>query len=291
MKAGGAWMSVPKSTMPHSSYWASARNIETTPPTHVDVSLRSNLTGELWSTAQIPISGNLSQFNYAQFSAVIDNKATAPNSNNSFAVTFDASEVAGATYYFGLSSLFPETYKHRPNGLRKDLAEHMRALKPKFLRFPGGNNLEGYSTYERWKWWQTIGPLKDRRGRVGTWEYENTDGLGLLEFLEWCEDLDMEPVLAIYSGYSLSETGFEGASFPKDNMQIILEEALDELEYCMGDQSTTYGALRSSDGHPEPFKIKSVMLQVGLSLLNAYKVADMSRLETRISSAQHIHTE
>ena len=91
---------------------------------------------------------------------------------------------------------------------------------------------------------------------MGTWEYENTDGLGLLEFLEWCEDMEMEPVLGIYSGYSLSEQGYEGASYPLHDMHLVLQEALDELEYCMGDTSTKHGALRSSHGHPEPFRIK-----------------------------------
>ena len=137
---------------------ASSRNSHT--PSRIDVSLRSSLTGEVWSTASVPLAQNLSTFEYMQFSTVMNNSATAPNSNNTFAVTFDASEVAGATFYFGLISLFPETYMNRPNGLRKDLAERMKALQPKFLRFPGGNNLEGFSTYERWKWWQTIGSVR-----------------------------------------------------------------------------------------------------------------------------------
>ena len=28
--------------------------------------------------------------------------------------------------------------------------------------------------------------------------------MGLLEFLEWCEDLYVEPLLAVYAGYSLA---------------------------------------------------------------------------------------
>jgi len=89
--------------------------------TGIDVSLRSNLTGEIWSSATIPIINttrqNISTFEYRQFSVQIDNTATAPNSNNSFAITFDASEVAGNTFYFSLVSLFPETYKNRRNGI------------------------------------------------------------------------------------------------------------------------------------------------------------------------------
>lgn len=30
---------------------------------------------------------------------------------------------------------------YRPNGLRNDVASFVEALKPSFLRFPGGNNL------------------------------------------------------------------------------------------------------------------------------------------------------
>jgi alpha-L-arabinofuranosidase len=41
-------------------------------------------------------------------------------------------------------SLFPaETYKNRPGGLRKDLGELLEALRPGFLRFPGGCIVEG----------------------------------------------------------------------------------------------------------------------------------------------------
>lgn len=113
--------------------------------------------------------------------------SAAPNSNNSFYITFDASSVSEGSLDFNLISLFPPTYKNRPNGLRKDLAEALAELNPKFLRFPGGNNLEGQQAPYLWKWNETIGPLQDRPGRPGTWGYENTDGLGLIEYLHWCE--------------------------------------------------------------------------------------------------------
>ena len=61
------------------------------------------------------------------------------------------------------------------------------------LRFPGGNNMEGQSPPNHWEWKKTIGPLKDRAGRPGTWDYHNTDGLGLVEYMQWCEDLNLEP--------------------------------------------------------------------------------------------------
>lgn len=85
--------------------------------TGVEVSLKSNVTSDVWITNQIPIS-NLSDFSYTQFSSSLMNNVTAPDSNNTFAVTFNASEVAGSTFYFSLISLFPETYKGTKNGLR-----------------------------------------------------------------------------------------------------------------------------------------------------------------------------
>ena len=76
-------------------------------------------------------------------------------------------------------------------------------MNPKFLRFPGGNYLEGNTIAERFNWKETIGDVSQRPGHRSPWGYWSTDGFGLLEFLEWCEDLQMEPVLAVYAGYSL----------------------------------------------------------------------------------------
>ena len=132
-----------------------------------------------------------------------------------------------------MTRLFHVDQPGRPNGLRKDLAQALYDLKPRFLRCPGGNNIEGQSIASRLKWWETLGPLENRPGRVGDWGYYNTDGLGLMEYLYWCEDMDIEPLLAVYAGYSL-----DGTSYPLSHMDEILQEALNELEFCLGDTST-----------------------------------------------------
>ncbi|KAK5038350.1 hypothetical protein LTS07_001820 [Exophiala sideris] len=227
---------------------------------HIDLSLRSNLTSDVWATTSILFSNgtNISSFEWTQYEAQLDNTVKAPNSNNTFAITFDASEVAGNTYYFDLVSLFPETFKDRPNGIRRDLGQAIVDLGTKVLRFPGGNNIEGYSIEQRWKWNETIGPLRYRRGRVGDWGYTNTNGLGLMEYLQFCEDGGIEPVLAVYAGYSLDVWGQDGVSFPEDRMGDVLQDILNELEFVTGDISTPYGALRASYGHPEPFSLNFV---------------------------------
>ena len=225
--------------------------------TTITVSLRSNLTSDVWASTTLQTT-KLPTLDYVQLNATISNNVKAPNSNNTFAITMDAKEVAGQTFYFDLISLFPETYKGRKNGLRKDLAEAFADMQPKFLRFPGGNNLEGISVQKRWKWFETIGPLKHRPGRFADWSYYNTDGLGLLEYLEWTEDMGIEPVLAVYAGFSLDAYGQMGTSFPPSQMEEILQEALDELEYCMGGPDTRWGKARAAHGHPEPFSIKFI---------------------------------
>jgi len=91
----------------------------------------------------------------------------------------------------------------------------------------------------------------DRPGHQGPWFYWSSDGLGLLEFLEWCEDLKVEPVLAVYAGYSL---GGAHVATGKD-MEPYVQDALDEVEYVTGDANTKWGAERAKDGHPAPFPL------------------------------------
>ncbi|KAF2157721.1 glycoside hydrolase family 51 protein [Myriangium duriaei CBS 260.36] len=174
--------------------------------------------------------------------------------NSSLAITFDAASVAGQTLNFGLVSLFPPTFNGRANGLRPDIASTLKDMAPAFLRFPGGNNIEGSAGVEsRWKWNLTIGPLEDRPGRQGTWSYFNDDGLGLLEYMSWCQDLDLTPVLAVWSGLVL-----DGTIVAEDQLQPYIDEAMDELEFLLGDASTPYGAHRAQLGFPDPFVVNHV---------------------------------
>ena len=137
-------------------------------------------------------------------------------------------------YYFNLVSLFPPTYNNRPNGFRPDLITKMIDMKPKFLRFPGGNFLEGPLITDAFPWKQTLGPLEQRPGHKGSWGYRPTDGMGLLEFLLWCEDIGAEPVLGVYAGYSLNGDHIDAGPLLKP----YVDDALDEIEYVIGDVNT-----------------------------------------------------
>ena len=156
--------------------------------------------------------------------------------------------------WIDLVSLFPPTYKDRVNGNRPDLMQKLADMHPTFLRLPGGNYLEGDTVEERFKWKETVGPLVDRPGHPSPWRYQSTDGLGLLEFLEWTEDLKIEPVLAVYAGYSLKGTHIN----PGPPLTPFVDDALDELEFVTGDTSTRWGAVRAKLGHPAPFPLQYV---------------------------------
>lgn len=167
---------------------------------------------------------------------------------------FVISATTPGTVWLSLVSLFPPTFNDRPNGNRIDLMEKMAGLKPTYLRFPGGNYLEGNTIAERFDWKKTLGPLEDRPGHMGPWSYRSTDGMGLLEFLWWCDDLKLEPVLAVYAGYSLQGERVQ----PGKDLEPYVQDALDEIEYVTGDATTKWGAERAKGGHPEPFKLRYV---------------------------------
>jgi alpha-N-arabinofuranosidase len=159
--------------------------------------------------------------------------------------------------WFDLVSLFPPTFHNRANGARIDIMETLAAMKPSFLRFPGGNYVEGDTLDTRFDWKKTIGPLTQRPGHPCCWGYRSSDGFGLLEFLEWCEDLKMEPVLAVYAGYNLKHTHIE----PGPALEPYVQDAMDEIEYVTGAASTKWGARRAKEGHRAPFKLRH--LEIG----------------------------
>jgi alpha-N-arabinofuranosidase len=159
----------------------------------------------------------------------------------------------GAVWFQNVS-LFPPTYQGRPNGTRPDIMQLLAEMQPKFLRFPGGNYVEGNTIAERFNWKTTVGDVSQRPGHRSPWGYWSTDGFGLLEYLEWCEDLRMQPLLAVYAGYSLRQQHVE----PGTNLDLFVHEALDEIEYVTGDAGTKWGAQRIKDGHPEPFPLRYV---------------------------------
>ncbi len=173
-----------------------------------------------------------------------------PTAKARFVLTVDRP----GTIWLSLVSLFPPTYENQANGFRPDLLQMLIDMRPKFLRFPGGNYLEGDRIADRFEWKKTLGPLSERPGHMAPWGYRSTDGLGLHEFLLWAEAMNAEPVLAVYAGYSL-----KGAyATPGPDLAPHVQDALDEIEYVTGAATSTWGSLRARAGHPAPFKLTYV---------------------------------
>ena len=212
----------------------------------VTVSLVNDETGVTAATATV--SGLTGE--WKQYSFTLKTGQTPVTSNNHLIMTIPRP----ATVWFDLVSLFPPTYHNRPFGNRIDLMEKMAAMHPKFLRLPGGNYLEGDHIAERFEWKKTIGPWVDRPTHPSPWRYRSSDGMGLLEFLEWCEDLKIEPVLAVYAGYSLAQEHVE----PGLALEPYVQDALDEIEYATGGADTKWGAERAKNGHAAPFPLHYV---------------------------------
>ena len=157
------------------------------------------------------------------------------------------------TIYLDCVSLFPPTYKDRPNGMRRDLAEKLEALHPRFMRFPGGCYIEGGNRYQ---WRHTVGPVEERLGIYNShWGYPVSNGMGYHEFLQLAEDLGAEPLFVVNVGL--------GHGWLQDYQHIegFIQEALDALEYANGDVTTYWGAKRAAAGHPEPFNLH--LIEIG----------------------------
>ncbi len=187
---------------------------------------------------------------WKQYDVTLVTGAVAPTAKARYTVTMERP----GKVWLSLVSLFPPTFRNQPNGFRPDLMQMLVDMKPKFLRFPGGNYLEGDQITDRFDWKKTLGPLADRPGHMAPWGYRSSDGLGLYEFLLWCEDMGAQPVLAVYAGYSL-----KGAHVnPGPDLEPYIQDALDEIEYVSGPATSKWGAERAKAGHPAPFTLTYV---------------------------------
>ena len=161
-------------------------------------------------------------------------------------------------------SLYPQdTYKG--HGLRKDLAQALVDLNPKFMRFPGGCVVHGGGDgfWDTYRWKTTVGPKETRRGIKNTWGYHQSMEMGFFEYFQFCEDAGMEPLPILPCGVSCQGTngGWNMRTqaqdaIPMEDMQEWADEALDLIEWANGPADSKWGKVRADAGHPEPFNLK-----------------------------------
>lgn len=204
-----------------------------------------------------------------------------------YSVTLTASETANrgvllcieilpGEMCFDMISMMPqETYQGLP--VRKDFGEYLEALKPAFLRFPGGCVVEGRDEESIYSWKDSIGngmslvingeecvgdPAVRPQGK-DIWQgsaanpYYTTYGIGFYEFFELCEALDCMPVPVLNAGMTceVQSPFYKVYSIASEEFKQYVQDALDLVEFCRGDASTKWGAVRIAMGHEEPFAL------------------------------------
>ena len=244
----GYWgIPVKPSTTYQVSFYARSSQASTGPLT---VDLESD-SGQVYASSTIAgVTGS-----WAKYTTTLTiPKGVAASLTNRFVISTSDPSAAGSTLWFDIVSLFPPTYDGVSNGLRIDLMQKLGALHPGYFRVPGGNYLEGSTIDMRFEWSNTVGPIEDRPGHFNSaWGYWSTDGMGLLEYLEMAEEVGAQPLLAVWAGYTLN-----GTVVPQDQLAPYVQDAVNEIHYAVDPVTTSWGAMRAADGHPQPFDLLGV---------------------------------
>ncbi|GGF21939.1 alpha-L-arabinofuranosidase [Hymenobacter cavernae] len=220
---------------------------------------------------------------WKQYTAVL--KPTATNNKAHLKVVIDGAGTAD----IDVVSVFPkDTWQNRPNGLRTDLVQLLKDMKPGFLRFPGGCIVEGRTLDQRYQWKKTIGVPNDRESLINRWntefahrytpDYYQSFGLGFFEYFQLSEDIGAEPLPILNIGMAcqfnsaelapLSATTPAGGpnasadthvhSADEVTLETFIQDALDLVEFANGPVSSPWGAKRAAMGHPAPFNLKMI---------------------------------
>jgi len=158
-------------------------------------------------------------------------------------------------------SLLPrDTFKGHANGLRRDLAQTIADLHPRFMRFPGGCLVHGTGIHAYYDWKDSIGPVEQRQGQRNSWGYHQTLGLGYFEYFQFCEDIGAAPVPVVTAGVCCQHAGDSPGrgqeGLPLAEMPAYIQDILDLIEWANGPADSPWGAKRAAAGHPAPFGLK-----------------------------------
>ena len=123
-----------------------------------------------------------------------------------------------------------------PGGVRREVFDKIRAVKPAFIRWPGGNVAQDY----HWLW--GIGPRDERVTWSNlSWKNEPEPGdFGTDEFVVLARALGAEPSITV-NVEGRGATAVEAAAW---------------VEYCNGPATSKHGAIRAANGHRAPFGVK-----------------------------------
>jgi alpha-N-arabinofuranosidase len=241
--------------------------------------LTASLVGEKGeSLGQVAVTGFTNE--WKQYTAVV--RATGTQNKAHLKLVLNGT----GTVDLDVISLFPkDTWNKRPNGLRTDLVQLLKDMRPGFLRFPGGCIVEGRTLSERYQWKETIGDVASRTPLVNRWnmefkhrstpDYYQSFGLGFFEYFQLSEDIGAEPLPILNVGMAcqfnsgelapMSSASTKGgpnapaaASTGDPSLDVFIQDALDLIEFANGPASSAWGAKRVAMGHPAPFNLKMI---------------------------------
>ena len=181
-------------------------------------------------------------------------------------------------------SLYPkDTWKGRPNGLRKDLVQLLYDMHPGFVRFPGGCIVEGRQLLTRYQWKTTVGDIAERKTIINRWndefdqrpapDYFQSFGLGFYEYFQLAEDIGARPLPILNCGMACQFNTNETVALQQ--LDEYVQDALDLIDFANGPVTSPWGKLRAQMGHPEPFHLEMIGIgneQWGPHYVERYKV-------------------
>jgi alpha-L-arabinofuranosidase len=141
-------------------------------------------------------------------------------------------------FWIGAVSVQPTNAFH---GMRRDVIELLKRIKPGSLRYPGGCYAEFY------QWQEGLLPV-DQRPPIGPTGLgfllpDNDDydphEIGVDEFIALCREIGSEPAFTV----RMSE------KTPEDAAALV--------EYCNGGPDTKWGKVRAQHGHSSPHQIRT----------------------------------
>lgn len=119
------------------------------------------------------------------------------------------------------------------SGLDPDVIRMVRRFTMPRLRWPGGN----FVSYYHWR--DGVGPVERRPTHANrAWGGLEYNLFGTDEYMEFCRLVGTKPHITVNSGSGTPE------------------EAAAWVEYCNGSITTSMGALRARNGHPEPYDVR-----------------------------------
>lgn len=183
-------------------------------------------------------------------------KATGTTACGRLTLTFEA----GGECDLDMISLFPQdTFLGKKGGLRKDIAQALQDMHPKFMRFPGGclvhdGSLNDHDRNSMYRWKRTVGRVEERPSWRNNWGYNQSLGLGYFEYFCFCEEIGAEPVPILPGAFNPHKG--EGAALAQ--LDEWVADAVDLIEFANGGADTRWGRRRKELGHEAPFHLKYI---------------------------------